>query len=395
MLEPDTYRTSERLAKAQLPTWWAAQTHNLDHFERAGFPVRISSLREIGQLLDTMQENRFDSYMRELGGLTYSEYALLIQACRDVVLFQLTFLSNRRPILPLSTLLSSFALYRKFLAVDAKFRSVLEIGPGCGYLSFFLRHHAPLQDYSQIEACESFYLLQNLVNQHCFGAHFEERALLPEEAPVLNHYFPAAKRLSHVEISRALPLRLKHPLCSHYPWWRIGDLVSPGKTFQIVTSNANLLEFNRTALDDYLSLVQDVLEPDGAFIVQCLGYPASGTIESLIDKIWEKGFATLLFVLAGKPVAPPLQNGSTELQALLNGAANARVFAVPNCLFVKPGHPLFDKYRDRANCHTHFVANEKLVSDVFFARPAGLRMYAAREFIEDTMASLQEICAPG
>ena len=50
MLEPEIYRASERLAKAQLPTWWLAQTHNVDHFERTGFPVRISSIRETGQL---------------------------------------------------------------------------------------------------------------------------------------------------------------------------------------------------------------------------------------------------------------------------------------------------------------------------------------------------------
>src|SRR5580693_4323103 len=106
MLEPEAYRISERLAKAQLPTWRVAQTHNVDHFEKAGFPVRISTLREVGQLLDTMQENRFEKYMRELGGLTESEYAQVIKACRDAVLLQLTYLSNRRPILPLSTLLS-------------------------------------------------------------------------------------------------------------------------------------------------------------------------------------------------------------------------------------------------------------------------------------------------
>ena len=162
MLEPEIYRISERLAKAQMPTWRLAQTHAVDHFEKTGFPVRVSSLREVGQLLDTMQENRFDGYMRELGGLTESEYALLIKACRDVVLFQLTYFSNRRPTLPLSTLLSVFTLHRKFLAVDRNFRSVIEIGPGCGYLPFFLRHQASLQNYSQIEACESFYLLQNL-----------------------------------------------------------------------------------------------------------------------------------------------------------------------------------------------------------------------------------------
>ena len=70
MIDPATYRASELLAKSMSPHWRIAQTHNLDHFERAGFPVRISSVREIGPIVDSMQENRFDSYMRELDGLT-------------------------------------------------------------------------------------------------------------------------------------------------------------------------------------------------------------------------------------------------------------------------------------------------------------------------------------
>jgi hypothetical protein len=356
--------------------------------------VRVSSLSEVGQLLDTMQENRFDSYMRELGGLTESEYALLIEACRDVVLFQLTYFSNRQPTLPLSTLLSVFALYRKFLAVDGNFRSVIEIGPGCGYVPFFLRHHSALQNYSQIEACESFYLLQSLVDLHCFAARFDERALMPGDAPVLDYFSPAETRPAYTEISKAVRLNLKRPLCTHYPWWRIGELVRRDEKFQIATSNANLLEFSGTALDDYLTLLREVLAPDGVFIVQCTGLPVSGTLASLIDRIWEKGFATLVFVLAGKRVVPPGLTGSAGVVARLTGGTGSRVFPVNNCMFVRAGHPLFEKYRDRANRHTHVVANEALVQDVFFAEPSGRRMYGADELIADTERSLQEICDP-
>jgi hypothetical protein len=392
MLEPETYRIGERLAKAQLPTWRLAQTHAVEHFEKTGFPVRVSSLREVGQLLDTMQENRFDGYMRELGGLTGSEYALLIKACRDVVLFQLTFFANRKPTLPLSTLLAVFTLYRKFLAVDGSFRSVLEIGPGCGYLPFFLRHHAALENYSQIEACESFYLLQHLVDLHCFPARLDERALLPGDAPVLDYYSPAETRPAYTEISRPVRLSLKRPLCTHYPWWRIGELVRRDDQFQIVTSNANLLEFSRPALDDYLTLLGEVLAPDGVFIVQCTGLAANGTLASLTDMVWQKGFATLMFAVAGKRVVAPGLTAPAGVVARLSGGTNSRVFPVNNCLFVKAGHPLFERYRGRAS--THVVADEPLVRDVFFAEPAGRRMYGAEQFVADTERSLQDICVP-
>ena len=47
-----------------------------------------------------MQENRFASYVAELGGLSEKEYDLVLQACRDSIYFQLTFLPHRKPILP-------------------------------------------------------------------------------------------------------------------------------------------------------------------------------------------------------------------------------------------------------------------------------------------------------
>lgn len=391
MLEPEIYRRNERLAKAQLPTWRLSQTHNVDHFERSGFPVRIASIAEVGQLLDTMQENRFASYMREIGGLTEAEYASLIEVCKDAVVFQLAYLPTRKPILPISTLLSSFALYRKFRGVDPNFRSVLEIGPGCGYLSLFLRRHGALQNYSQIEACESFYILQNLVNVHCFGPRFEERAFVPSEAPVLDYFSPAATRPGYTELSPTIRIPQRRALCSHYPWWRIGELITNDVRFQIVTSNANLLEFNASALDDYLVLLHRVMEPEGVFLVQCTGYTASGTLDSLIDKIWESGFATLMFALNDKPIAAPQLAGSSSLLAHLKGeATGASAFAVNNCLFVKTGHPLFEKYRNRAGRHPNIVANETLVHEVFFARPPDRRMYSLQEFVEDTEKAIAQ-----
>jgi hypothetical protein len=389
MLEPETYRMSERLAKVQVPSWRMAQTHSVDHFERTGFPVRIASVRELGQLLDTMQENRFEKYMFELGGLTEREYALLIEACRHAVLFQLTYLPRRRPVLPLSTLLSTFTLYKKLCGIDRNFRSVLEIGPGCGYLSFFLRRHSTLQNYSQIEVCESFYILQSLVNMHCFGPCCDERAFVDDIAPVSDFFAVPDTRPGFTELSPTVHVNNNRILCTHYPWWKIGELVSREVKFQVVMSNANLLEFSGAALEDYLTLLHRVMEPEGVFLVQCTGYPANGTLESLIEKVWEKGFATLMFSLENKPVAGPPSCGCRDLVAQLKGtAANSVTFTVNNCLFVKAGHSLFQRYRDRANCHLDFVADEPLVNSVFFARPADRRIYSLRQCVEDTEREL-------
>ncbi len=386
MLDAETYRISERLAKAQSPTWRISAAHNVDHFERVGFPVRISSYRDLGQLLDTMQEFRFDKYMRELGGLTDEEYALVIEACKEVVLFQATYLPNRRPILPISTLLSNFTLYKKMIGIDRNFDSVLEIGPGCGYLSFFLRRHSALRNYTQIEAAESFYILQSLINVHCFGAQFEERAFLQEETSVLNYFAapsPFTEIAPHIHFDR-------RKLCSHYPWWRIGELPGQERKFQIVMSNANLLEFNPTALEDYLSLLLEVLEPEGVFLMQCAGYPAHGSIQDLLTKLWEKGFGMLMFALENKPHAQPQVGGPSHLLTeLKRTSGNTLVLTVNNGLFIKAGHPLYNSYRERPDGQLHFIGNERLVNDVFFSRPPNRRMYSVQQFVEDTEKALR------
>jgi len=382
MLDPQTYRSSEQLAKSLIPSWRVSQIHNVDHFERAGFPVRLGSVRELGQIIDTMQENRFTRYMAELGGLTQAEFDLIVEACKDAVRFQLRFLPHRQPVLPISTILSAYALYKKMRGIDPNFRSVLEIGPGCGYVSFFLARHASLTNYSQIEACESFYMLQNLVNLYCFGSRLDERALPPENIPAVDYF---VNPRPDMESSPRVRLGAVPPRCSHYPWWRIGELVSKEVRFDIVTSNANLLEFNAPALDDYLSLMHQCLNPDGAFLVQCTGFPASGTVDQLLEKIFAKGFAPLFFAKELTPTRFMGDEGRSGLVERLTSVAREDVsFTTNNALFVKAGHRLFDKYYHRHNLKPSFMTNESVVNAAFFARPPDRRHYSIAEFLAAT-----------
>ncbi len=84
-----------------------------------------------------MQENRFDSYMRELGGLTPAHEALLVGALRDIGLFQLKYMNSQEIIVPFSTVMSALAIYHKISVLKPGFRNVLELGPGCGYTALF------------------------------------------------------------------------------------------------------------------------------------------------------------------------------------------------------------------------------------------------------------------
>src|SRR5258708_9741520 len=104
MLDIAVYRQSEELARQRVPSWRVSQIHNLDQFQNLGFPVRLASSEELIGLLDTMQENRFDDFMREFAGFSEAELRLFLDVLLDFLWFH-------RPILPMPQLflpLSSF-----------------------------------------------------------------------------------------------------------------------------------------------------------------------------------------------------------------------------------------------------------------------------------------------
>lgn len=391
MLDIPTYRLCEKLSKANLPSWRIAQTHNVDHFMRVGFPVRMDTLNELTQLLDTMQENRFDDYMRELGGFTKNDLELFLKACRDILDFQMTFFSHRPPVLPLSTLISVFALYKKMLGFRENFQSVLEVGPGCGYLSFFLKHHIHLKNYSQIEACESFYLLQSLVNTHTFSNRFVERAVL-ESTSLPFQYF--SNFSNGGELSPVFEKHRPEPVCYHYPWWRIGELANSGESFDMITSNANLLEFRADALDDYLTLYHRLLNKNGIFLVQCTGFTAHGTLDGLLHTLHAKGFAMVMFVEMKAP-ASLSDEATTDKSSFLGrligkkaSGSGTKAFATNNALLVKEGHPLFSKYYERSKGSKHFIAKEDLIAQVFFQSNEEKKRYSLNDALSFLSKSL-------
>lgn len=337
MLDPHTYRANEALARTDPALEWRAAAHTVEHLENIGFPVRIDSTQEVAQLVNSMQENRFDTYMAELGGLTGYEHYLLVLACRDICILQRRTFPSRRVVLPLSVMMSALCLYKKLQGINEAFSSVLEIGPGCGYLSFFARSHEPLTDYTQIEACESFYILQNLINRDRFGTGFAEYAFHPDATKGAGLWVPEGQ----VEIPPSPNFPHEIPICEHFPWWQISEL-APRK-FQIVTSNANLTEFKDAALDDYLSVISDVLEPDGALLAQCFGEHIYRSPDNLFRKTEAAGLSL---------VANPTFNG------------------IRNALWIRAENSGCDR--------------DALVARVFEPRPAPRKMYSMKQIVADT-----------
>ncbi|HUA54524.1 MAG TPA: class I SAM-dependent methyltransferase [Candidatus Sulfotelmatobacter sp.] len=251
MLDVAHYRRAEAIARMQTTSWRIEQAHRPHEFEHVGFPTRVESCADLAALVDTMQEERFDCYQAEMGGLSDEDAALLIaklaQFCR---FYAVTFERSWAP-LPLDTMTAHLVLWTKIRGfLGAVPASVLEIGPGCGYLAFFLADHPHLR-YAQVETTESFYLLQHLVNAWCYGLRAIDRAPITTDT------------------DRTDVLRIgKSASCEHFPWWLD---TAPSGPFAVITANACLTELSRAALERYAALIGRALAPDGAVIVQCIG----------------------------------------------------------------------------------------------------------------------------
>jgi SAM-dependent methyltransferase len=383
MLDQTQYRLAEHIAKQQLPTWRIAQRHTLEVFEKAGFPVRANSFADLRPLIDTMQENRFDSYMRELGGLTPERHSLLMTALREISIFQLKHFNSQEIIIPLSTVISALAIYHKISVLKPSFRNILEIGPGCGYTSLFFGQHPGLENYSSVEACESFYLLQSLLGTHVFGTGFREYAAVPNHSPAGSSWHGERhfqsndyEHLNTLDLSDSPQHR---EVCSHYPWWRIPDLSACGRTFDVITSNANLNEFSVSALTEYLSLSYQLLADDGIFFFQCPGWNHDGRDTNRF--LYEAGFAPLF-----------LAEGNVELRLGERDGSGERLihqeFTVPNGVLIKRGHPLWaQQFRWEQFAQPTICFAEPRILDAFFPTDMG-PLHDRSDLLSDLRASL-------
>ena len=376
MLQITDYRQAESAARIRVHNWRMAEAQTVNTFIRVGFPVRIESVQEVGQMVDTMQEGRFEWFMNEFNGIDEVDLELLLRALVSSVQFQVSQLPIRTPVVPISTMMSALALYRKIRAFNPKVRNVLEVGPGCGYLAFFLRQHPQLECYSQVEACESFYIFQAMVNRHLWGGRFLEDLQRPD--PRTSFSTMQQNIDLNVNIDRS---SLGQPLCRHYPWWSLDRVMDECTKYEVVTSNANLNEMTRQALSDYLAVFQSVLAPDGIFLVQCTGFTGNGTEDTLYDVLTEAGWAPVFCAIAGE---------STFKTSKGNLNCN---FPLNNIVMVRPGHPLHTKAYGRSNFSSGLMVAEPWIERMFFGSPSS--KYTRTQVIEMVKVRLKKLTESG
>lgn len=353
------YSRAETLAGQVMSSWRIGQAHFPAAFARVGFPMRVESSADLFQLLDTMNETRFRLYQEELGGLTETDVSVISSALASHCRFVGHAFHAERAALPLDTMLASYALYTKVTGWAAH-RSILEIGPGCGYLSYLLGQTLgddwePVFDrYDQIESTQSFYLLQNLVNDHCFGnRHVEHAALEPYETR--DRVCP---KMAHEELMVDVPTSAA---CNHFPWWKLGEIAST--KYDVITANACLNELSPQALEQYADLIATVLNDEGCLIAQCFGGGPTPS-DVILETLGSRGLVPMVLADAPHP--------------------NKR-WAVPNALWTHQRHP---GVRGRGVSVSVRMWSDPLPSTVYGIRPGARRVYGASEFVERVSARL-------
>lgn len=382
MIDGPTYRLSENLARQSLPNWHLAQDHHVP-FDNESFARDPVSNRELYPIFDTFQEHRFEVYMREWDGLSVSDVDLVVEALSDSVMVQLAAFPDRKPRLPCSTTLACFSVFRKIAGWAPQAESVLEIGPGTGFLSLYIKNLPSLKRYAQIEACQGFYLLQSMVNDFAFPYQVDERAL-PQNLDAALDYHTTANLLFEEPCYVEVPRQAR---CFHYPWWRIGELMKQPGTVDVVTSNANLREFSPQALRDYLALFKRVLKPSGVVISQCLGGQLWRDYDDLAHELHTAGFAPIVYDLHG---------GQCELSGP-GLEPRLKSFCTGNALLVGATHPLYPKYNRQDYFKGRHFGDEPGVVDMYLPGDGPRHYYTIeelRDLVQARVASRLEARSP-
>ena len=309
-------------------------------FGANGYP---SAVRREGHLIryaDPMKEHlsrnlsEKDQFLRlySLRTRFTPDEAKLIVAIRERVASVCQSRFGRR-IVPINSAVCAIGLFRVLSAIGRCYPnlnrplSVLEVGPGSGYLGSLLIE-AGFQ-YAAADATQAFYLWQNRLFAELAGNNFVEQALTPVgSAP------PVAK-------------------VTHIPWWNFltGVFAMPLAVDVVVCEQA-LCEMHAWAMRYTLQAARHVLRNSDvkAFVFSGHGHPQN-SVEDVERSFAEAGFKRILsekvfcYVPNGHPVHATLSRLEKEIP-LFNPGNASDLLAAPEFLKVARGElPLDYEFR--------------------------------------------------
>jgi hypothetical protein len=270
VLDVETYDAAESAAAEAYPNR-ILQAFYPEMFATVGYPGRVGSVRQLWRYIDVMHETRTEFNTEHLlHGLTAEEFELFKRVTRLVDEHAARQFGIRAH--PTAALLRAIHVLRLIKIVTGSARpTVLEVGPGCGYLAMLLIMEG--FPYVGTDVVQAFYLYQH---QMLSLVAKDLRELVVENHNILTVDQPEAGTAIHI------------------PWWKWVTLTPERISLSagIMTSNHVLCEMHPSSMA-YLAVVgRKILSnyPGGGKVVfDNWGYDLLHSHETVAKKFADNG----------------------------------------------------------------------------------------------------------
>ena len=257
----ERYDAAERAGTCFVPNY-AIAAFGLETFAEVGYPVRISRSEQLWRYHDVMQDGRFEHNLRLLGdGMDSDGGKLASQAAASVTRFaeaRFGFSSAGRDML--SRAFVQYAMLCESLADKPRPWTILEVGPGCGYLGVILGLDG--HQYLAVEASQAFFVYQSMLFKDVFGDEYS------------------------CGLDESISARIRH-----LPWWELCRERSSLPALTAVTANHMLAEMNGKGLRFLISKLHQTQALGTPIIADTLGANYVNSEDSVVQTICGLGFS--------------------------------------------------------------------------------------------------------
>jgi hypothetical protein len=244
----ERYAAAERAGRARIPNH-AIEAFGLELWNEMGYPYRIESMDELWRYHDSMHDGRFERNLELIGAATTADVTLCERAACIIYEFsgsRFRFASPGKD--ALSRALYQYHLLSTHLAATPRPWTVLEAGPGSGYLGLLLGLDG--HRYLAVEAAQAFFVYQSELWRHAFGADYDDGLRGTSDTRV-----------------------------RHVPWWSFNEEGLVLQPLNAITANHALAEMHPLAVQRVMWSLKRFGVSSSFLLAESLGYPHHSTRE--------------------------------------------------------------------------------------------------------------------
>jgi hypothetical protein len=248
----ERYAAAERAGRTRIPNR-AIEAFGLEWWNTAGYPYHIESMDELWRYHDSMHDGRYECNLDLIGAASTADVVLCERAARVIYEFsgsRFRFASPAKD--ALSRALYQYQLLSIHLAATPRPWTVLEMGPGSGYLGLLLGLDG--HRYLAVEAAQAFFVYQSELWRHAFRADYDDG------------------------LRGASDTRVRH-----VPWWSYNEEGLSLPSLHAITANHALAEMNPLAVQRILWSLKRFGVSSSFLLAESLGHRHHSTGQVIGD----------------------------------------------------------------------------------------------------------------